>query len=400
MKKWLFLLTLCCVWQLAAELLMWEDHQKKCNWFPADKKSKPVKTNGVLKTKSVSWVMGEQLMAATPDGANYKGTKLKFTVEAKGKGTVEIGIWNYQIGERQEWKKIRLTDEFKPYSVEHTLRKQTKYVRCIIRGEGEFRNAKLWNMQDTNYTIEAYPAYQLVSGTPEKVTFTLKKNGIPVKDAKLDIRNNEAFDPVSGAAAKAYTEQGDTAAFDAVAKKIKLDKPLNIAYLGDSLTHFSFGFNHADQAVYFLNKYNPRKAFLYNYAVRGDTCSQTLARLKGNYNDRFRQKFFDFKTRKYDIVLIFLGQNDSRTQSKNNYSAPFMTPARQKSNYRNMVKILRQNGAKRIIIISCASLDFPRMKAVADASAKAGKSHSLYGKPEFLELFNKTSQELAKELDL
>ena len=186
--------------------------------------------------------------------------------------------------------------------------------------------------------------------------------------------------------------------FDAAAKKIKLPGKTNILYLGDSLTHFAEGNNHADKTLFFLNKYNANQAKLFNFAVRGDTSSMTLDRMRGKYKDRFTSRFAGFSKNKYDIAFIFLGQNDTRAHVNKNYKEPFVSPVRQEKNYRGMIKILKQMGVKRIIIISCASLDEPRLVEQAKELAKRRPTrHSIYGKPAMLEAFNAVSQKLAAE---
>ena len=402
MKKILFLFVLSFLFSLCAEILVWQDNPKKNTWVSADKKAPFSMKNGVLTTSDKSYLLGEILRSINPDGNNLPGNKLKFSIEAKGKGDIQLGIWNYQASVRQKWsKKIRLTDEFKTYSVEYTLDRPAPSVRCLIKGAGEFRNAKLFNMRKKGYAIVASPAYQMYDAVPEKVRFTLLKDGIPVQGAKLTIQGDSASDPDSGAVAIAYAQKGNTASFDRAASKIKLDKKLNILYLGDSLTHFDQGFNHADKTVYFLNKFNPGKAVLFNCAVRGDTSSMTLGRMQGKYNDRYSSRFADFKKHRYDVAFIFLGQNDSRAHVNQNYKNAFVPPARQKKNYTGIIRILRAMGTKRIIIISCASLDEARLKAQAMQIAKQRpKAHAVYGKPVLLEQFNNVSQQIAKELNV
>ena len=402
MKKIFFLCVVSTLFSLSAEISVWQDNPKKCSWIAADKKAKVVMNNGILSTTAQNYVMSEIIRSINPDGPNLPGNKLKFSVEARGKGEIQLGIWNYQSSVRQKWSgKIRLTDEFKTYSVEYTLDRSAPSVRCLIKGAGEFRNAKLFNMRKKEYFITANPAYQMYSSVPEKVTFTLLKNGVPVPGAKLQISGNSACDPESGAVAVAYAQKGNTIAFDDVAKKIKLDKKINILYLGDSLTHFDQGFNHADKTVYFLNKFNPGKAVLFNCAVRGDTGSMTLGRMQGKYLDRFSGRFADFKKNRYDAAFIFLGHNDTRAHVNQNYKHPFVPAARQKKNCVEMIKILRAMGTKRIIIISCASLDEPRLKAQAMQIAKVQpQKHAIYGKPALLEEYNRISQQIAKELNV
>ena len=400
MKLFLSIISFLSLLSLTAETAVWQDNAKKSTWVAADKKSAVTLKNGILFTSDKSYFLGENIKNINPDGENLPGNKLKFSVEARGKGIIQLGIWNYQGHIRQKWsEKITLTEQFKTYSVEYTLTDFAPSVRCLLKGAGEFRNLKLLNMRKEDYRISASPAYQMYSVIPEKVTFTLLKNGVPVPDAKLKISSDSASDPFSGAVAKAYAQKGDTTLFDAAAKKIKLSGKTNILYLGDSLTHFAEGYNHADKTVFFLNKYNSNQAVLFNFAVRGDTSSMTFDRMRDNYKDRFTSRFAGFKKNKYDIAFIFLGQNDTRAHVNKNYKEPFVSPLRQEKNYRGMIKILKQMGVKRIIIISCASLDEPRLEKQAKQLAKTRpKKHSIYGKPAFLENFNAVSKKLAAEL--
>jgi len=399
MKKMLLLAAAAALLPSFAEVVVWRDNPKKCYWIAADKKAPFTYKDGVLTTTN-SFFLGETLRTVNPGGENLPGCKLKFSVEARGKGEVELGIWNYQSGIRPKWSpKIPLTDEFKTYSVEYTLEQKAPYIRCLIRGAGEFRNATLTNMRKEGYVLKATPPYQMYSNIPEKVTYTLYKDGVAVPCPGLRIDGEFASDPDSGAVVKAYAQKGDTAPFDAEAKKIKLDKPIKVLYLGDSLTHFDEGFNHADKTVFFLNKFNPGKAELFNRAVRGDSCSMTLDRMKDKYKDAYAARFSGFRDHKYDIAFIFLGQNDTRAHVNVQYKAPVIPPERQKRYYTEIISILRKMGVPRIIIISCASLDEPRLKAQAMELAKTRPNkHAIYGKPEFLEQFNAASRDLAKEL--
>ena len=400
MKLFLCAITFLSILSLTAETTVWQDNAKKCTWVAADKKSAVSLKNGILVTSGKSYFLGESIKNINPDGENLPGNKLKFSVEARGQGIIQLGIWNYQGHIRQKWsEKITLTDKFQTYSVEYTLTDFAPSIRCLIKGAGEFRNLKLFNMRKAGYEISAKPAYQMYSAIPEKVTFTLLKNGIPVPDAKLKINGDTASDPESGAVVKVYAQKGDTTLFDAAAKKIKLSGKTNILYLGDSLTHFAEGYNHADKTVFFLNKYNANQAALFNFAVRGDTSSMTLDRMRGKYKDRFTSRFAGFSKNKYDIAFIFLGQNDTRAHVNKNYKEPFVSPVRQEKNYRSMIAMLKQTGVKRIIIISCASLDEPRLAEQAKQLAKTRpKKHAIYGKPVFLEQYNAVSKKLAAEL--
>ena len=402
MKKIVSLVLFGIAASLAADVVVWSDHFKKCDWTASDKKAAVSVSGGKLTTSAGSWFIGPVLLSASADGRNLAGTKLKFMVEAKGTGAFQIGVWNYQRHIRPAWsEKFTLTDQFREYAFEYTLTEKARQVRCILKGAAEIRSAKLINVVDQEYSITAEPPYQMFSGTPTPIKFTLKKNGVPVPDARIVVNGTEAYDPASGVTAIAYAEPGDTAAFDAYAKRIKLDAPIKLLYIGDSLTHFDEGRNHADKVAFFLNKFNPGKVTLYNYAVRGDDSATTVSRMRGKIDpkrDRFAGRFNDFFRRQYDVAFIFLGHNDSRAHSKSNYTEPFIKPERQKKAYRDLVAILRKQGVRRIIIISCASLDAEKLKAAAEAVAKTGRPHARYGTPEFIERFNATARESAEEL--
>ena len=400
-KRFFCWMALLMCWTVTAEILVWQDRMDKLDWMAGDKKTPISVSNNILTTTGNIVILGQTIIAVDKTGTIPAGSKLKFVIDARGEGEVEIGIWDYEPKVKPFYKKITLTSEFKEYSVEHTLPVRSKNIKCVLRGAGEFRNARLYNLWDPRYSIVAYPAYQMYDRIPEEVTFTLLKSGVPVPDAKLVIQGDTAYDPESGATCQVYAQRADTSAFDAVAGKIKLPNPLRILYFGDSLTHFRIGFNHADKVAFFLNKFNPHKVELFNYAVRGDTSSMTVTRIREKATDRFNMRFEDYKNHQYDLAFIFLGVNDTRAHVNKNYTEPFVSSERQKANYREIVASLRQQGAKRIVIISCPSLDEERLKQSAAKQAESKpKSHALYGKPELIEKYNAVSQELARELDV
>jgi lysophospholipase L1-like esterase len=205
--------------------------------------------------------------------------------------------------------------------------------------------------------------------------------------------------PASGSVASSamdFIPQGRFDKLDSVAKKIKLKKPLRILYLGDSLSDFDRGHNYADKVDFFLNKYNLGKADFQNYGVGGDDISRVCARIDRDPKAVRKERYSGLFTRKYDIAFVFLGHNDTKASSANNYSVAIIPPEEQEQYYRKLIDRLRLEGVPRIVLISPASSDFETCKV---NSEKAGnRIHNRFGEPKHLEAFDAVLKKLAAEL--
>ncbi|MFA6291255.1 MAG: GDSL-type esterase/lipase family protein [Victivallales bacterium] len=183
---------------------------------------------------------------------------------------------------------------------------------------------------------------------------------------------------------------------DSAAKKIKLKNPLRILYLGDSLSDFDRGHNYADKVDFFLNKYNPGKADFHNYGVGGDDIIRVCARIDGDPKAVRKERYAGLFACKYDIAFIFLGHNDTKASSANNYSVSIIPPEEQEQYYRKLIARLRSEGVPRIVLISPTSSDFDVCRA--NAGKAANSVHNRFGEPKHLEAFDAVLKKLAAEL--
>jgi len=322
------------------------------------------------------------------------GAKLRFSVEKTDPGPYRLGFIVYP--EEKGGKAQRLTSPELSgrgdFTVELPVRARS--VGLIIQGAGSYRNAEVIRLCDPACRLEAEPPYQLVSGEPKPFVFKLYHNEKEVPGADIRVQGADACHPRSGAAVRAFVDKGDPAPFDAVAKDIKIDKPVNILYLGDSLTFFDLGRNHADKVGYFLNKYNPGKVKIWNYACGGDYIQRVLMRLHGKGFRPGENRYRDLWVRKYDWAVVFLGHNDTKASSANRYREPLMAPEKQKELYTQLISELRQKGIGRIILFSSTSSNFDVCKKIAEKTARV---HNRFGDPVHLETFNRVLQTLAKE---
>ncbi|MBQ7207817.1 MAG: SGNH/GDSL hydrolase family protein [Lentisphaeria bacterium] len=322
------------------------------------------------------------------------GAKIRFAIEKTDAGPYRIGFIFYPEEPGKKAPRLMSPELSGAGSFTAELPVRARSVGLIVQGQGVYRKAELVRLCDPAFRLEADPGYQLVSGEPAPFKFRLFRNDEEVPDAEIRRNGQDAVHPSSGATAHAFIDRGDPAPFDAVARAIKIDKPVSFLYLGDSLTFFDLGRNHADKVGYFLNKYNPGKVKIWNYACGGDSVSRVIQRLNGKGFKPGENRYRDLWARHYDWAVVFLGHNDTKASSANGYREVLVPPARQKELYLQLISELRKRGVKRIILFSPTSSNF----AVCDAIAKKTKRvHNRFGEPAHLEAFDRVLRTLARE---
>ena len=186
---------------------------------------------------------------------------------------------------------------------------------------------------------------------------------------------------------------------DEAASKIKLEKPVNILYLGDSLSDYDRGSNHVDTVTEYLAKYNPGKVKCWNFAKGGDCIRYIIQRMDGKGKGDWKARYDDLWNRKYDWALILLGHNDTKTNLKNDFKEPFTPRVQQHEMYDELIRRLRSRGTGRIVLLSSTSSNFDVcnhwVTSRLERAKAAGQGISLFGQPEQMEAFNKALREIA-----
>ncbi|MBR4938288.1 MAG: SGNH/GDSL hydrolase family protein, partial [Kiritimatiellae bacterium] len=186
---------------------------------------------------------------------------------------------------------------------------------------------------------------------------------------------------------------------DEAASKVKLEKPVNILYLGDSLSDFDRGSNHVDTVVEYLAKHNPGKVKCWNFAKGGDCIRYIIQRMDGKGKGDWKARYDDLWNRKYDWAFVLLGHNDTKTNLKNDFKEPFTPRSQQHEMYDELIRRLRAKGVKRIVLLSSTSSNFDVcnhwVTSRLEKAKASGKGISLFGQPEQMEAFNKALKEIA-----
>lgn len=389
MKKYFFLLLCTVIFTAIANETIFTDNFKRSQWRT------PNTQNWANVADNTLILDDDKLYIRYAGGEHPFGAKYSFSLENIENGEFKLGFYVYIAGNKvSQYFSEKLTHKGE-FTLE--LPESVRNIGIIIQGKGKYRNAKLIRIVDPAYKLTADPIYQMTSEEPQPVTFILYHNEKEVPNA--DIRKNglDAVHPPSGATTSAYIVKADTAAFDAAAKNIKLTKPVSVLYLGDSLTHFDLGFNHVDKFDYFLNKHNPGKAELWNYACGGDDIQRIVQRLNNNGTGRWKNRYQDIWSRNYDWAFILLGHNDTKASSAKNYTEPVITPAQQLKSYEILIAKLKEKDIKRIILVSSTSSNFDLCRANAEKNKRV---HNRFGDPKHQENFNTVLQELAQKHSL
>lgn len=371
----------------------------------------------------------------------YSGTEISIRVTARGEGEFLAGLLVYHPGNRRPeylpGKPVKLTGDFVPHEFSLTIpwrcHKVLPYLEVKSTGTlsvGEFRLAALI---DPEIELSCAGGLRIVKpGVPlEPMVFRTNRPGDKFALSQLcrdssrdgvvtaDGSGTASVIPVdqgrglweialakSGRAAKAYVimeEAEDFDRSDALAKQVKLDRPMHVLILGDSLSDFYRGYNYVDRLEFWLNRYNPGRVTIRNAGVHGDYVARMRDRLRGisgEVKNVYCQSRYDrLFDEKYDLILIFLGQNDTRTPSDLNYARPLTEPKEQYEGLKEILAFIRERSAAKVVLISPSpcSEEFIRAR---QAKAKPGKKFVLFGKREFVDNYDLVNRRFCEELKL
>lgn len=454
MKKILCVLLLAAVAGLFARELKKDNYAKKgtCSWqapsYWAGKLSlKDVDGKKCLYLESgvrnKNEFFGRALATNVRGVPYYPGMKIRIKLTAKGTGEFSSGILVYSfssgVPQYNVGGKVQLTGEFKDYEFTCTLKEQHRMILPYleIRPQGGNLTVSSFNMEslESKNSLKAENTIQIVESGKKVPAITFrtdlkntdmvisKKYGTKVEYIKTrsDADGKITYEPgilkdgiweiaVSadgGAVAKTVVDVRDKtsfAAMDALAKKARNSKKMHVLFLGDSLTDFYRGENYVDRVSFWINKYAPGKFTFRNAGIGGDFLKRMDDRLKGELRNRnwaWRQK--DYKglfKEKYDLIFLFLGHNDTRARRKEGFSKQETPPALQQKCLKSIFEILTKNcpGAK-IVLIAPSPSDEALFLA-RDKKLKKGVNMVMYGKKEFVDLYDAENRKFCKEHNL
>lgn len=385
-------------------------------------------------------IFGRAFSAGGKQIPYFPGDSIVIKIKAKGKGTLGSGVLTYCFGsgapQYARGGEHILTPEFKTYEFKSELTERFRQILPYmeIKGEGKavVASFSMETVSDPSVSVKTDTGLRIASvkspGKPIVFQTSVKNGDVAVScktgeikasskqektsaDGSLSVPTDkltQGFHEVSvskaGNSATSYIDvlpEDIFRATDATARKIKLNKPVKVLFLGDSLSDFYRGYNYIDRINFWVGKYNPGKFSFRNAGVGGDFCKRLLDRLYGEIAGKklaYRQEMYDglFKE-KYDLVFLFLGQNDTRCFRKDGFSKQETPPELQKKCLTEIRKILKEKcpGAELVLVSPSPSDEDLFIKR--DQKLPKGAYMVMYGKKEFVDLYDAENRKFCKE---
>jgi len=397
-----------------------------------------------IKTTQIGKIYLARVRRRLPDRLDLWGKTFTYTFRACGKGKINVSFYSVTSLYKEQFsafsKGIKLTDDWQECKVAlRTLNPDihSAYLVVELGGEGSFlriADEKLEVPGPDVSPISAAPEFVML---PEKggakITFSAPgreqlsafdgkkqlaltgKDGVFTLETPADIAplgksipgsvqeavaKTGVWDEKSGTAKSVYVSrlsELEWSRFSGIASGIHLRGKLNALFLGDSLSDFCRGFNFIDEINFWINKTNPGLFSCRNAGVAGFTFKQLHAGLVRPPADA-SSPLNDLWDRKYDLIFIFLGHNDT-VQYFDKAWKPI--PDRQVETLETYLpKVLteiRKHSDARIILVSPASMDQENCRKFAEQRKRPGQSYYLFGMPENLIPWCGTLKKLAEK---
>ncbi len=448
MKKTAFLLFFCFAVFLHAEILKDDTFRTQLNnwnipsyWNGKISREKQEK-QGFLRLESTE-KNGRTFARALSFSRQidfYPEYRIRITVRVEGSGTFLAGLLFYDRASGSPTympgEKLQLTDELRQYETSFVL---TKIPRMILpyleidgKGTARIESFRMETVPENNASIVSKTPFQVVKSPGElsPVTFQTSMpdrefrlyqknhNLLTERKTKSDASGKVVFEPekkgegnvfltatAGGAAATAHADvmpPAEYSAADALAKKIRLGKKIHVLVIGDSLSDFYRGRNYVDMLNFWLNKYNPGKFTFRNAGAGGDFLTRVEARLNGMTNGKkaYRQEMYDrLFEENYDLVFIFLGQNDTYVTRSKNFDNPRVGPAEQEAVLRRVLDFIGKKSKAEIVLIS-PSPSHEKLFLDRLASLKEGTDMGMFGAAKHVDAFDAVNRKVCGERKL
>ena len=322
-----------------------------------------------------SWRGKTELVSGNP----RSGKKAMRLTSANGSGKCGRAMSGFLLGKYEYSLYARGTGELKL----GVIRYDRKGGKLLIREEKQEVSVEL----SQEYRKIVF-AFEIKKPNPSRIMLTIAVKGqesyAEIDD--LQLQRLEIPEPD-------FSDLKSAEQMQQAAAGIKASAPMDILYIGDSLTDFYRGGNHLDIVNYFLRK-NRSGVTFHNYACRGDFISRVIDRFNQAPRVPFRNHYKGIWNRKYACAFVLLGANDSVLRIESGKMA--VPPEIVEKKYRELFEIFRKHDIEKVVLVSPASSNYPVCRANAKKRL-AAKKGALFGVPENIEAFAAVIKKLSAE---
>ena len=370
-----------------------------------------------------------------------EGTAIRLSIRCKGRGTMTLGLLSYG-GYRPNpvdlvpGQPIALTGEMTDHQVEIVAPMAYDSMRPYIElnGEAELVAEKFTmtvhsdpniRISDEMMQVVSDPAQlrpfvfktnlpgQTVSGSVwqdlKQTKFTARADAdgnvtvVPPPEFKERLAVHVYTGGVTGSAFALRETAEECRRASEIAGRIKLSRPVRMLLIGDSLADFFRGYNFVDRISLGMNANNPGMFSFRNAGVGGDYLDRVQERLVGTMpgmKPAYRQEMYrDLFQDRYDLVLIELGPNDTRSNRSQNYAVPLVPPEKQKRILTYVINFLRRKTKAKIVVLAPSPSD-PEANLRRAENTPSGREFVLFGKPELVDAYDRVNREVCAALNV
>ncbi len=402
--------------------------------------------NGMLKLEATSFkgsFWGRVMVPRLKNSVNVTGRKFVLTVRVKGRGEFYPGFMISEIGKKGKYKYEYIKSE-KPFILNSKLQKASfefdfgervpVSVAAIMEVRGENAHASVYDLKvedavEPGAVMESIAPYaaavtgsdkiirQFKFSIPDETVQIIKvssvkgaavesealisdeKGLISAGSGKIESGLNKVIATAKGAAAVSFVDGLSAEKFaelDRIAKKVSAGKAINILYLGDSINDYNRGCNAVDRLSFWLNKHNPGKFNFYNYSVAGDTVVRIYQRLNGGDKRRLK-RYNGMFDRKYDMVIIACGNNETYSTSATDFKTPAVALDIAQKDTENIISFVRQKAGADIPVMLLSGIcgDSARLSKKCEINIKRGRVGVRFGDADKVNAFGKMLEKIA-----
>lgn len=369
-------------------------------------------------------------------------TKLHASVKVSGNGKFLVGLLKYRPKQgapvSSNGKVVDLSAEAKEFKfdfeIEDLYEKVYPFLEVQGAGNARVESFKLEKIGVKNVKITAETPLQIIVdkqiSKPVEFSTSVKNDNVYVvkfgkknsvekiksnKDGNLTVPaaqyplgTNHVYAASKGVGVPCYisvVSADEYAKSDAIARTIKLKKPIRVLFLGDSLSDYYRGYNYIDRVNFWLNKYNPGKFTFHNAGIGGDflerASNRMEAELKYQKKWMYRQEMYKgiFKD-EYDYVFLWLGQNDTRCMRNQGYKVPETTQEEQNKYLTLMLNRLKKHCPKAKVVLIAPSPSDEALFLNREKTWAKSRNIAFYGKTEFVNAYDAFNRQFCKKHNL
>jgi len=195
----------------------------------------------------------------------------------------------------------------------------------------------------------------------------------------------------------------DFTALTEAAEQVRLPAGTHLLALGDSLSDYDRGWNYLNLTESFVNRKHPGTLKISNYAIGGDDIKRVAKRFRHAVdpklpNEVFQKRYRGILEAKYTHILIFLGQNDTKSSYTSNFTVTYVPTPEFEQHWRALLDALKtQFPEAKLILASPICVNSARQEELSKIILKTKPNVWQFGIERHVRAYDEVVKKMARE---